>query len=29
MKYVEFSYDQIESRMKIKKRDFLCIFYDV
>ena len=29
MKYVEFSYNQIESRMKIEKRDFLFIFYDV
>ena len=29
MKYVEFSYNQIESRMKIEKRDFLGIFYDV
>ena len=26
MKYVEFSYNQIESRMKIKKRDFFMFF---
>ena len=26
MKYVEFSYNQIESRMKINKRDFLMYF---
>ena len=26
MKYVEFSYNQIESRMKIQKRDFLMYF---
>ena len=26
MKYVEFSYNQIESRMKIRKRDFLMYF---
>ena len=26
MKYVEFSYNQIESRMKIEKRDFSMYF---
>ena len=26
MKYVEFSYNQIESRMKIEKRDYLMYF---
>ena len=26
MKYVEFSYNQIESRTKIKKRDFFMYF---